>query len=352
MIGHSLVIRLPRRLAWSAGRKGRERAITFGVFALGPTIIFWVWFLAAARHSMSHAYHGLEWAMPVSALWITFGPLLMLQWEYSFERLSRVLITSHSVDEWNLGALRRAAKHADRWYFPFVLLMTIAAPVALWSAYPSYQADLSIRGVIAKIGGLAAILFVGFVNANGMWGAYKSVELVRAATVNAHPVWNPYRANQSPGLGELARFAWTSALSFSAGGVFLPSLYIVQSRLPPASRVIVLGFVAILFAGGFGLFTVAVGRLGQLASAQKDKVVDGIAARIEHVSSDLEKAGRNSEWAKVTALSTRLQPLLAEQARIQAMDPLPRPQLISRAASTLLLPLVLTALQFALTNAL
>lgn len=230
--------------------------------------------------------------------------------------------------------------------------MTIAAPVALWIAYPSYQADLSIRGAAAKAGGLTAILFVGFVNANGMWGAYKSVPLIRAAAVDAQPVWHPYRANQSPGLGELARFAWTSALSFSAGGVFLPSLYIVQSRLPLASRVIVLVFVVILFAGGFALFAVAVGRLGRLAGAQKDKFVDAIAATIERTGSDLENAWRNSEWAQMTALSARLQPLLAQHAEIQAMDPLPRPQLISRAASTPLLPLVLTALQFALTSAL
>lgn len=139
---------------------------------------------------------------------------------------------------------------------------------------------------------------------------------------------------------------------FSAGGIFLPSLYIVQSRLPLTPRLIVLLFVAVLFVGGFALFAVAVGRLGRLAGVQKDKVVDGIAAMIENASTDLEKASRNSEWAKVTALSTRLQPLLSEQTRIEAMDPLPRPQLISRAASTLLLPLLLTALQIALTSAL
>lgn len=119
LAGHSLLVRLPRRITWPGGRPGRERAITFGAFAVGPTIIYWVWFLAAARHSMSHAYRGLEWAMPLAAIWITFGPLLMLEWEYSFERLSRTLIASRSEDRWNLAAMpsrvpRRPALHAVR----------------------------------------------------------------------------------------------------------------------------------------------------------------------------------------------------------------------------------------------
>jgi hypothetical protein len=55
---------------------------------------------------------------------------------------------------------------------------------------------------------------------------------------------------------------------------------------------------------------------------------------------------------RLIALGVRQQTLLAEHAAVQAVDPLPRPQLISRAASTVLLPLVLTVLEFALNKAL
>jgi len=352
LTGHSLLIRLPRRVPWAAGHRGRERACTFGIFALGPTIVFWAWFLAAARHSMSHAYRGLELAMPVSALWITFGPLLMQQWEFNLERLSRVLIASRTADLWDLTAMRRAAERADRGYLPFVLPMTIAAPIALWLAYPSYQADLSIRGPISKAGGLAVILFVGFVNANGMWGAYKSVQVVRAVTSTAHPTWYPHRASQPPGMRELARFSWSTALMFSAGAVFLPSLIIVQARLPMAPRLIVLLFVAVLFAGGLALFAVVFVRLGQLAQAQQGKAIDHVAASIERVEIALQQAQLHHNALEILALSAQLRSLLTLRGAIQATDPLPLHQLLSRAASTLLLPLVLTALQFALTSAL
>lgn len=345
-------MRLPRRLRWSAGHRGRERVCAFGLFALGPTIVFWAWFLTAARHSMSHAYRGLEYAMPVSALWITFGPLLMQQWEYNLEKLSRVLIDARTEDLWAVGAMRRAAERTDRGYLPFVLPMTIAAPVALWLAYPSYQADLSIRGPVAKAGGLAVILFVGFVNANGMWGAYKSLQVVRAVTSSARPNWYPHRASQPPGMRELAGFSWVTAFMFSAGAVFLPSLIIVQARLPLAPRLIVLLFVVILFAGGFALFTVVFNRLGRLARAQQGNAIDRVAEAVERIESALRQPRQQHGALETIALSTQLQSLLTLRGTIQAASPLPRPQLITRAASTLLLPLVLTALQFALTSVL
>jgi hypothetical protein len=352
LTGHSPLVRLARRLPWSAGQRGRERAVTFGVFALGPTVIFWAWFLAAARHSMSHSYRGLEYAMPVSALWITFGPLLMQQWEYNFERLSHVLIGSSAADRWDIAAMRRACERADHGYLPFVLPMTIAAPVALWLAYPSYETDLSIRGPISKAGGLAVILFVGFVNANGMWGAYKSVQIVRAVTSTARPTWFPHRASQPAAMRELAGFSWSTALMFSAGAVFLPSLIIVQARLPLAPRLIVLLFVAVLFAGGFALFAIVFKRLGQVAQAQQDKAIDQVAGSIERVELSLQQAQPRHSALETLALSSQLRSLLTLRAAIQATNPLPRPQLISRAVSTLVLPLVLTALQFALTSVL
>jgi hypothetical protein len=337
---------------WAAGNPSRERATAFAIFALGPTIVFWAWFLTAARHSMSHAYHGLEIAMPVSALWITFGPLLMQQWEYNVEHLSRVLISCRTTDMWNLPAMRHAAERADRGYLPFVLPMTIAAPVALWLAYPSYQADLSIRGPVSKAGGLAVILFVGFVNANGMWGAYKSVQLVRAVTTTARPAWYPHRASQPPGMRELARFSWSTAFMFSAGAVFLPSLIIVQARLPLAPRLIVLLFVAVLFTGGLTLFTVVFNRLGALASAQQGNALDQIAASIERVQLALQQTHQHHNPLETLALSAQLRSLLTLRATIHATNPLPRPQMLSWAASTLLLPLALTVLQFALDHAL
>lgn len=347
-------MRLPRNLPWTAGHRARERAAAFTVFALAPTIVFWVWFLAAVRPSVaaSHAYHALQYAMPVSALWITFGPLLMQQWEYNLEHLSRVLTASRTEDGWDLPAMNRAAARADRGYLPFVAPMTIAAPVALYLAYPAYQADLSIRGTASKAAGLVVIAFVGFVNANGIWGAYKTIQIVRAVTRTARPIWYPYRASQPAAMPQLARFTWATALMFSAGAVFLPSLIIVQARLPLAPRLIVLLFVAVLFAGGFALFTIVFTRLGHLARTQQAEALDQVARSIEHIEHALAHTRPHDNALEILALSTRLNSLLTLRTTIQSTDPLPRPQLLSRAASTLLLPLVLTVLQFALTSAL
>jgi len=151
---------------------------------------------------------------------------------------------------------------------------------------------------------------------------------------------------------ELARFSWSTALMFSAGAVFLPSLIIVQARLPMAPRLIVLLFVAVLFAGGLALFAVVFVRLGQLAQAQQGKAIDHVAASIERVEIALQQAQLHHNALEILALSAQLRSLLTLRGAIQATDPLPLHQLLSRAASTLLLPLVLTALQFALTSAL
>ena len=351
LVGFSPLVRVARAIPWARVGRGRQRVATFAVFALGPGAAFWIWFLLEVRHSVGHNSHALVYTMPLASLWILLGPMLMQQWEFDLEDLVGRLRATAEAGGWDLKAVESAARGADHGYYWFVVPATLAAPAAFWIAYPLYESSLALRGFAEQATGLAVMLIVGFINSNGMWAAYKSISVVRAATGSAAPEWHPFGPSRANGLLELNRFCWSTAVKFSVGSVLLPSLYVVQSQVPVAAQVIILVFVALLATGGLVLFTVPTTWLRRLGRAQRQRALDTLAPLLQRTMAEAARLDGQTR-AELQRRWYTIDIALRLRAEIAALDPVPLPNLVTRAATTLILPALLTIMQIALTTAL
>ena len=123
-----------------------------------------------------------------------------------------------------------------------------------------------------------------------------------------------------------------------------------QAQLPGLARAIVLVFIAILGAGGLLLFTVPIGWLRKLGEVQKSQVLDSLAVPIEDIQDALLHPDRYSA-DDLTKRSSTLDMALKLRQEISAASPVPLPQLVTRGASTLAFPMLLTVLQIVVTKA-
>jgi hypothetical protein len=347
---YSPLTQLARRPPWFRSNRARQRLAIFAIFSLVPTAVFWSWYLLQGRHGIHHDFHNLSFAMPVTSLWITFGPLLMQHGEFGLEKLVMSLNATASAGRWNLGAIQKAIDRADRLFYWITVPITAAAVASVWLGRATIASAVNITGWPAQIGGMVVILAVGFTTAAGMWGCFKALTITRAATSSAVASWMPFRARQPSGVQALHEFCWSTALIFSAGSTSLPTLFVVQAHLPGAARAIVLVFIAILGAGGLLLFTVPIGWLRKLGGAQKDQVLDSLAAPLEDIHNAVLHPDKYSA-DELTKRSSVLDMTLKLRREISAANPVPLPQLVTRGASTLALPLMLTALQIVVTKA-
>lgn len=345
---YSPMTHIPRQIPWAESRS-REIICTFAIFALGPTVIFWAWFLLQGRHGIHDGYENLVFAMPISSLWITLGPILMQRGEFELEKLISALNEPEIDEEWDMQAIQRAILRADRIYYWITLPLAFAAVASVWWGAPAISSIVKINGVAAQLGGIIVICSVGFASASGMWGCYKALSIVRAATRATSWQWLPFRPQQSRSVRALHEFCWAMALIFSLGNLSLPTLFVVQAELPSLTRGIVVIFVAILAVGGLVLFTVPIRWLRKHGDIQKEQLLEALAAPIEHS----QEAVLSADSYSVLELRRRdyvLNMALTLRTAISSLNPIPWPQLVTRGAATLILPLVLSILQLAVTR--
>jgi hypothetical protein len=345
------MLSLAGQLSWISGYRWRERAHVIIVFSFVPTVLFWVWYILEARHGIQADYSDLAFSMPVSSLWITFGPVFMQQWEYNVRRLVRALVATQEAGGWPLADLNEAIRRVDRRCYPMSVSFAFAASIALWVAYPNLAKIITIRGFVAALGGVIVIFCVGFTSACGVWAAYKSLTIVRVVTRRAEPVWRPFRSEQPSGIHEIYLFSWTTAVMFSAGSVFLPSLIVVQKELPVPAKLIVLVFAGMLLLGGLVLFTVPNVMLYRLGKIQKARALDRIAPSIEKNMDVLDDLDHESVQ-RVRQLKYSLDIALSLRTEIVAQTPFPILSVLTRAATTMILPILITVFQAAVTKAL
>ncbi len=335
--GYSPLTRIARRIPWATSRL-RERLCTFAIFALLPTVVFWTWFLLQGRHGIRDGYQNLTPAMPVTSLWITLGPMFMQRGEFALERLLATLNATSSTQNWDVQGIRQAMDRVDRRYFGITLPVAFAAVLSVWLGSGAIASIVEVRGFAAELGGVVVISGAGFASASGVWGCYKA-----AATRITVSEWLPFRSRRPNGMQALHEFCWSTALTFSGGSLSLPTLFVVQARLPPVTRSIVLVFVFLLALGGLVLFTVPIRWLRKFGEAQKDRLLDDLASPIERG----QMAVLHQNHYSVVELRRRehaLNMALRLRAEINALNPTPLPQLVTRGATTLVLPIARTSI--------
>jgi hypothetical protein len=139
---YSPLTQLALRLPWFRSNRARQRLAIFVIFSLVPTAVFWGWYLLKGRHGIRHDFHNLSFAMPVTSLWITFGPMLMQHGEFGLQKLVTSLNATASGGRWDLGAIQKAVDRADDLFYWITLPITAAA-VALGRPAFSGQSIMS-----------------------------------------------------------------------------------------------------------------------------------------------------------------------------------------------------------------
>lgn len=338
-------VAIPRRISFVQGRRWRERACTFALFSLAPTVFFWLYFSFSIWPRITPAYSGLRIAAPVTSLWITFAPLLMQQGEFNLERLIQAFNDDGPDTGWPRDDIQRAIDTAARVYYWITLPLAAVAGATILAAYPTLAGAIPLNSY-SRAGGVFDLAVTGFTSASGLWGVYTALTVIKGATGHAAITWRPFRSARLQGVTRLYSFTWSTAIIFSAGSVFLPSLIVLRQRLGAIPSAIVLIFTALLFIGGLLIFSLPAVMLYNMAQDQQARTLDKLAPMIEQHISRLEQADQQTP-ANLIKTHYTLSAALQARAAIAALQPAPVFNTIARAATTLVLPLLLTLLQLA-----
>lgn len=340
-------VRVPRLIRFVEGRVWRERVCTFVVFSVPPTAFFWIYFIFYVRPNIPHGYESLHWALPVSSLWITFAPPLMQQGEFNLERLIRAFNKDGPGAGWNFGDIQKAISTSDRAYYWFTVPMALGSALAIWLAYPTLSSVIPLNS-FTKATGVFDLLAIGFVSGSGLWGVLMAVSIVRGATMRPAVTWRPFRSQRPAGVAELYRFVWSVAVIFSVGSVFLPLIFGLRPRITGVAAAIVFVSVCLLFIGGLLLYTVPVLMLYRMAERQQAHTLESFSPLIESAISASGTLMADPP-ERVLTVHFALRTILDLRQAIAQEAPAPVFKTLTRAATTLVLPVFLTLLQVALT---
>lgn len=285
--------------------------------------------------------------MPISSLWITFGPILMQQGEFNLERLLGAFNKVGEQDGWKFSDIQSPVDRADRIYYWVTIPMGVGAALALLVAFPDLSSIIALHSVPERIAGIFVVADIGFVSASGLWGVYMAISVVRGATKNATVVWRPFRAAVSEAVSQLYSFVWSVAIIFSVGNVFLPGLLVIRTEIPPTAAAIVLIFVVLLFIGGLLLFSVPELMLFNLAQKQQGQALDGLAPVIERAISQFETLDQKNPLG-ILAFCYSVSTILQVRSTIATQNPAPVFSAVTKAATTLAFPIILILIQVAL----
>jgi hypothetical protein len=336
---------LPRAIHFFARTAFRQRLGTFLVFSFVPTILFWAWFLLEVRGYIPKQYKQLHFAAPIASLWVTFGPLLLQPGVCNLARLVAAFNYDGEKSGWNMPAIQAKITQADNLYYWITFPLGVAAALALSASVSSLKQVIPVEDPLDRSAGLFTVFVVGFVSASGIWGVGKALAVVSAATKSEGVLWWPFRSTQIWSIRQLYSFIWSVAVIFSAGSVFVPPLLVVRQQLTMIAAAIVTIFIGLLLTGGLILFSVPAVLLYRLLQRQKDHVLDQLAHIVEHDAAKIPAMNRMSAFS-VVRLHYSLEAALRLRSAMKAESTSPVSfDVLGRAATTLVLPMVLTAIQ-------
>jgi hypothetical protein len=195
-----------------------------------------------------------------------------------------------------------------------------------------------------KVGAVVVLAFVGPTAATGVWGAIKVVLIVETITSTAELEWSPFR-NSSPAVSQVLSFAWKTGLLFSVSNVTVPALIVAAPLLAAPALVISWAFEVITFAGGLLVFLLTTTRLFGMVKRQQEDYLDQFAPVLERLAVKLQGIDTLTP-DEAAHLQLSLTTTLAFLQQVQASSPAPTLfKTLARAASTLLVPILITVAQ-------
>ncbi len=303
---------------------------------------FLVWYFFVVREYKPTQDKGLIGPMLLASLWILAGSPLMVLGEHGLNKLLHVWDAEGTGKGWSIGRIQTALERADGSYKYFAILGAVLPPFALVQGKSVLQGYLPIRGVPTLVLGALVVSFVGWVSANGAWGATKALLVQRAATRSQGVAWKPFHPQQLGGVEALYKFAWSTGLIFSVGSTFAPAIGVValDRALPASVRFVLALFLILLAFGGFLLFTFPLVWLQTMTRKQKERELENIADAIDPIRGQAltDPSLRRDSYYRLQALVLIRQGTVAETAAPYNFA------LLGRAVSTLLIPLAAIAI--------
>jgi hypothetical protein len=292
--------------SWTIVRLARKittrSAVTVGLalHALVPFFVFLTWYLTRNTGpgtgticpDLKPAAAALDWMMPIAALWIVLGPTMMFVGEVNYGRALRELNRTRN-DGWNFDAVDRHTRLASRLRTPVIGATTVAV-LSVYISDDSWFRDClgvsSSDNLFPYIAGLLVLTQMGLSIGLGVWGVFKSIGFIFAATrfpkhhdSGPMPPWTPFRPDQVPGLESLSTFNLRTAFVFSSGSVMGPAISIiaVTGDFTGVQLLILWVSVAVLFLGSSVLFLVPTVRLRKLAARLRNDYLTDLGKQIE-----------------------------------------------------------------------
>jgi hypothetical protein len=188
------------------------------------------------------------------------------------------------------------------------------------------------------------LAFVGPTAATGVWGAIKVLLIVETITSTAELEWSPFRSS-SPAVSQVLSFAWKTGLLFSVSNITVPALIVAAPLLAAPALVITWAFEVLTFAGGLLLFLLTTTWLLGMVKRQQENYLDRFAPVLERLAAKVYSIDTlTSDEAAHLQLS--LSTTLTFLQQVKASSPAPTLfKTLTRAASTLLVPVLITVAQ-------
>ncbi|NGO09720.1 hypothetical protein G5C60_19465 [Streptomyces sp. HC44] len=336
---------IPRRIPFFSANRHRQRLGNLLTFGLAPTLAFWAWFLFDVQDKIVGDFSSLRLAIPLAGSLITLAPLLMQHGEFMEEDLLAEFNREGTLEGWDLPAIQHRLNKIDRLYYHIVLPLGLLAAVALLASVATVDSIIPVRGGWETAAGLIVVTHFGLTAASGAWGFMKALAVIPAAAATVRLRWSPYRSTPSKLIDKAYSVLQVMGVIFSTGTLMIPVLLIIREHLSATSQVIVLIYVAYLFAGGLGFFTIPSIYIYRLLERHKEEALDQLAPQMEALVLRLRHADRLplDEAARVYY---SLQALSQVRGEMAAQHSLPPPmRTLTRSATTLVLPILIAVFQ-------
>ena len=218
----------------------------------------------------------------LASLWMLISPLLVAQVEQRLGQLLGLLEDAPKRHGWKIAPIETALCAANRWYWIVVVPFTLIFAAGFIFAQPFMETTFGLEPLSSPllVLGLFCMTATGFASGNGVWGAYKVLELFRSLA-RSDPAWYPVRYRQIHEYEELTKFALTTALTFSAGSLFAPIGFLVLQHSTGVAIIPAAVGLLILMFGASALFIIPVYHLVKLAACSRKRHLELIADEIE-----------------------------------------------------------------------
>jgi hypothetical protein len=335
---------VPRRLPWFGGSRGQERIGTALLFVFLPSVLYWTWLGTDGLHGIPEAYASMRWAAPLSGLFITVGPLLMQQGEFIYEDLLASLAKIGADAQWGQRFVQAQINRLDAIYYPFVIVLGTAMGAAIGYVFFSIGKIAPLTSPAERAGLVIVLMFVGPTAATGVWGAIKMLLVVATVTRTAELEWSPFSSSAAE-VSRILSFAWRTGLLFSMSNITVPALIVAAPLLPAPARLITWAFIILTFAGGLLLFLLTSSWLFGMVKRQQQNYLDRFAPCLERLAIKVQ-AMDSLAPDDAANVQLSLNTTLTLIQRIEVSNPTPPLfKTLTRAASTLLVPVLITVAQ-------